>query len=137
MRAPFLFKSLIIFIAIAAPLFLRAADRTTISLNGSWQIENSKEADVIPTAWKHKVPAPGLAHSVEPPFPQVDQFDSRVLIQNRVGRASLPGALSFSTQVCRGKSVTGSGTVAHSRSPRRGVSRSCESTRRSSVQVSG
>lgn len=102
MRAGFLFKSLTIFIATAAPLFLGATDRTTISLNGSWQIEDSKEADAMPTAWKHKVPVPGLAHSAEPPFPQVDQFDSRMLIQNRVGQGKLPqSAIVFSAGVSR------------------------------------
>jgi hypothetical protein len=65
----FLFKTVFI-LSIAAPtLSLWATDRTTISLNGIWQIENSKEADAIPVAWNHKVPVPGLAHSAEPAFP--------------------------------------------------------------------
>src|SRR6202023_2020181 len=91
MSARFLFRSFVIFTAVTAPtLFLWAADRTTISLNGTWQIEDSKEAEAIPVAWKHKVPVPGLAHSAQPPFPQVDQFDSRMLLQNRVSQGNLP-----------------------------------------------
>jgi len=90
MIARFLFKSFVILTAVAAPtLFLWATDRTTISLNGTWQIEDSKEEE-IPVAWNHKVPVPGLAHSAEPAFPQVDQFDSRMSIQNRVGQGKLP-----------------------------------------------
>src|SRR3984893_17475406 len=93
MSSRFLFKSLAIFTAVAAPtLSLWATDRTTISLNGTWQIEDSKEAEAIPVAWNHTVPVPGLAHSAEPAFPQVDQFDSRMLLQNRVSQGSLPNS---------------------------------------------
>src|ERR1700687_128478 len=86
-----LFKSFVMLAAVAAPsLSLGATGRTTISLNGTWQIEDSKDAEAIPVAWNHKVAVPGLAHSAEPAFPQVDQFDSRMLIQNRVGQGKLP-----------------------------------------------
>src|SRR5215471_5486332 len=85
------FKLLIIVVAIATQsVCLRAADRTTISLNGTWQIEDSKDPAVIPVAWNHKTPVPGLAHSAEPAFPHVDEFDSRMLIQNRVSQGNLP-----------------------------------------------
>ena len=85
------FKSVIILTALAGSgLSLWASERTTISLNGTWQIEDSKEADATPAVWNHKVPVPGLAHSAQPAFPQVDQFDSRMLIQNRVGQGKLP-----------------------------------------------
>jgi beta-galactosidase len=69
---------------------LSATDRKTVSLNGTWQIEESKEAEAMPVVWNHTVPVPGLAHSAQPAFPQVDQFDSRTLIQNRVGQGKLP-----------------------------------------------
>ena len=36
-----------------------------------------------PSPGTAKFPVPGLAHSAQPAFPQVDQFDSRMLIQNR------------------------------------------------------
>lgn len=86
-----LFPSIIIlFVAVVFPLSLWGAERTTISLNGTWDIEDSKEAEAIPVAWQHKVPVPGLAHSAQPAFPQVDQFDSRMLIQNWVGAGKLP-----------------------------------------------
>src|SRR3981081_3739985 len=93
MNARLLFKSFVILTAIAAPTFsLWATDRTTISLDGALQIEDSKEAEAIPVSWNHKVSVPGLAHSAEPAFPQVDQFDSRLLLQNRVSQGNLPGS---------------------------------------------
>jgi beta-galactosidase len=103
MSAGSLLRSFVILIAVAAPtVFLRATDRTTISLNGTWQIEDSKQADTIPVAWSHKVQVPGLAHSAEPAFPQVDQFDSRMLIQNRVSQGKLPkSAIVYNAGVSR------------------------------------
>ena len=96
-------KSLVIFTAVATPtLYLRATDRATISLNGTWQIEDSKEAEAIPVAWNHTVPVPGLAHSAEPGFPQVDQFDSRMMIRNLVGQGKLPRtAIAYNAGVSR------------------------------------
>ena len=90
MDARSVFRSFSILVAAIFPVVLHAGDRTTISLNGTWQIEDSKDADAMPASWHHKVPVPGLAHSSEPAFPQVDQFDSRMLIQNRVGQGKVP-----------------------------------------------
>src|SRR5467141_1665757 len=102
MNAHLLFKSFVILTAMAAPTFLWASDRTTISLDGTWQIEDSKEAEAIPVVWNHKVPVPGLAHSAQPAFPQVDQFDSRMVIQNRVANGKLPkSAIVFNAGVSR------------------------------------
>ncbi len=97
------FKSIIILsVAAALPLSLRGAERTTISLNGTWDIEDSRKAEAIPAAWNHKAPVPGLAHSAQPAFPQVDQFDSRMLIQNRVGSGKLPkSAIVYNAGVSR------------------------------------
>ena len=86
--------------AIVLPLTLRAAERTTIPLDGTWDIEDSKEPETIPAAWKHKAPVPGLAHSAQPAFPQVDEFDSRMLIQNRVRAGKQPkSAIVFTAGV--------------------------------------
>src|SRR5215472_16703477 len=84
-------KLLVFVIAIAVqPVCLWATDRTTISLNGTWRIEDSKDATKIPVVWNHKAPVPGLAHSAEPAFAHVDEFDSRMLILNIVSQGSLP-----------------------------------------------
>jgi len=102
MNARSVFQACAILVAATFPVLSRAADRTTLSLDGTWQIEDSKEADAIPVSWHHKVPVPGLAHSSEPGFPQVDQFDSRMLIQNRVAQGKLPkSALVSSAGVSR------------------------------------
>lgn len=81
---------MILYIAAAFPLAMRGADRTTISLDGIWDIADSAEAEAIPSTWNHKAPVPGLAHSAKPAFPHVDEFDSRLLIRNRVNNGKLP-----------------------------------------------
>jgi hypothetical protein len=87
---PIVVLSFILSLEAAFPLPLWAAERTTVSLNGTWDIEDSRDAEAIPVVWNHKVPVPGLAHSAQPAFPQVDEFDSRMGIQNRVGEGKLP-----------------------------------------------
>jgi len=92
----------VLWVAAAFPLSLRGAERTTISLNGIWDIEDSREPEAIPAAWNHQAPVPGLAHSAQPAFPQVDQFDSRMVIQNRVANGKLPkSAIVYNSGVSR------------------------------------
>jgi len=74
-------------LASAAALPLSAAEanhRTNLSLNGQWDITDSVAPDALPTAYAHKVPVPGLAHSAIPAFPDVDQYESRELLSNKV-----------------------------------------------------
>jgi hypothetical protein len=78
----------VLFAAILSPL--KAAQRTVISLDGTWEIEDSKDPDAIPLKWTHQVPVPGLAHSAQPGFPHVDEFDSRQLILNRARDGKVP-----------------------------------------------
>ena len=94
-------KLVLLLVALTtSSLLLRAAERTTISLDGTWDIEDSKEPELIPVAWNHKAPVPGLAHSAQPAFPHVDEFDSRMLIQNRVAAGKLPrSAIVFNAGV--------------------------------------
>src|SRR5450631_4163224 len=80
----------IMFLAVfAAPLW---AQRTTLSLDGQWEIADSVEAGSLPAAYSHKAPVPGLAHSAVPVFKDVDEFESRQLIQNRVARGLAPAS---------------------------------------------
>src|SRR3984893_15346138 len=69
--------------------------RTVLSLNGTWDIADSVSPDSPPTAFTHKVPVPGLAHSAH--FPDVDLFDSREIIANRVRRKELPESANVAT----------------------------------------
>jgi hypothetical protein len=77
-------------VLLLAFLPLCAAERTVISLNGEWQITDSKAPSPIPSTFDHTTPVPGLVHSSKPAFPDVDEFDSREVIQNRVSKSMLP-----------------------------------------------
>src|SRR5438094_3860697 len=69
-----------------------AAQRTTMSLDGNWDIADSVSPTEIPTVFSHKAPVPGLAHSATPAFADVDLFDSQGVIANRIGRGELPAS---------------------------------------------
>ena len=58
----------IIALSIAAAFAVSqwAMERTTVSLNGIWDIEDSREVDAVPAGWNHKAPVPGLAHPAQP-----------------------------------------------------------------------
>jgi hypothetical protein len=79
--------ALVLLFCLALPCL---AARVTISLDGTWDIADSLSADQVPAAYTHKTPVPGLAHSSTPAFADVDLFDSRELIVNRVGRGDMP-----------------------------------------------
>ncbi|HVX67056.1 MAG TPA: glycoside hydrolase family 2 TIM barrel-domain containing protein, partial [Bryobacteraceae bacterium] len=66
------------------------ADRVTIPLDGTWDIADSIAAEPAPAVFTHKTPVPGLAHSATPAFNDVDLFDSRELIANRVSKGDMP-----------------------------------------------
>ena len=66
------------------------AERIVLSLDGEWDITDSKTADRLPTHFDHKAPVPGLVHSSTPGFADVDLFDSQQVIQNRVAQGKLP-----------------------------------------------
>lgn len=44
----------------------------------------------MPREWHHRVPVPGLAHLAQPGFADVDRFDSKEVIVNRVQKGILP-----------------------------------------------
>ena len=91
---------LFLLFVLEAPL--GAAQRTTLSLDGQWEIADSVEAGDLPAAYSHKAPVPGLAHSAVPGFKDVDEFESHQLIQNRVTRGLAPAsALVSSAGVAR------------------------------------
>lgn len=54
-----------------------AEGRAVISLNGTWQIDESVSAHEIPAAFDHTVAVPGLVNHAKPSFPEVDLFASR------------------------------------------------------------
>jgi hypothetical protein len=56
--------------------------RTTLSLDGQWDVQDSVQADQIPKQFRHSAPVPGLTHSATPAFVDVDQYQSRELLSN-------------------------------------------------------
>jgi len=85
---------------LAAPLW--AGQRVTLSLDGQWDIADSIQGETPPALYTHRAPVPGLAHSAVPGFKDVDEFESRQLIQNRVKRGLSPAsAMTASAGVSR------------------------------------
>jgi beta-galactosidase len=66
------------------------AERRTITLDGTWEVDESLSATDRPAAFRHKVQVPGLTNQSQPPFPDVDLFDSKELISNRIRSGRLP-----------------------------------------------
>jgi len=74
------------------------AERITVPLDGDWRIEESKGAEEIPKSFGHAVPVPGMANLATPAFPNVDMFDSREVISNRISKGMLPESAMVSTR---------------------------------------
>jgi beta-galactosidase len=60
------------------------AERVTVSLDGTWEIEDGKSATDIPTAFTHTGPVPGMANLAQPPFENVDRFLAREQLASRI-----------------------------------------------------
>jgi beta-galactosidase len=69
-----------------------AAGRTTLNLDGTWEIADSREAREMPSSFQHTVPVPGLANLASPPFTNVDAFYSREHLANRIRAGLAPAA---------------------------------------------
>jgi beta-galactosidase len=65
-------------------------ERVTLRLDGEWEIADSVDADETPAEFTHTVPVPGLAHLAKPPFPDVDKFETRENLWDRVSAGELP-----------------------------------------------
>lgn len=83
-------RTLGVFLAVLLLPALRAGDRTVISLDGEWDIADSNAPLPLPSVFTGKAPVPGLAHSAVPRFPDVDEFESRDVILNRISKGMLP-----------------------------------------------
>jgi beta-galactosidase len=62
------------------------AHRTTLSLNGTWDVEDSVGANEMPKTYNHTAPVPGLTHSAVPAFADVDQYKTKQLLSNLVAQ---------------------------------------------------
>lgn len=81
-------RAAILLLVMAAVFDAHASDkeRTTLSLNGTWQIAESVSAEERPAAFTHTVPVPGMVNLAKPAFPQVDWFASREYFVRPFGR---------------------------------------------------
>src|SRR5579883_1053016 len=73
------------------------AQRAVIPLDGEWRIEDSVSATTMPQTWRHTVAVPGLANQAQPGFTDVDRFDSREVIDNRIRKKRLPESARVTT----------------------------------------
>jgi hypothetical protein len=73
--------SILLLMVLSGPMAF--AQRQTVPLNGTWEIDDSVAADQPPQVYTHTVPVPGLAHSARPAFADVDQFSGGVSHQQR------------------------------------------------------
>lgn len=80
---------LALWLAMAA-VSLAAADRTTIALDGEWQLAESVAPSPAPPAFAHRAPVPGLANLATPPLKDIDRFDSREFIAASIREKRLP-----------------------------------------------
>jgi beta-galactosidase len=53
------------------------AQREVVSLNGTWDIEESTSGEKVPQKFNHKVEVPGLVNMSQPEFADVDKFYSK------------------------------------------------------------
>jgi beta-galactosidase len=60
------------------------AQRTVISLNGSWEVEESIKPDVLPQKYTHTGPVPGLTNLSKPYFPNVDKFTTLAVLKHPI-----------------------------------------------------
>jgi len=63
--------------SLSAVSLIAGEGRTTILLNGMWQIAESVSSNDVPKAFDHTVVVPGLVNQAKPVFPEVDLFASR------------------------------------------------------------
>lgn len=64
--------------------------RLIVPRDGEWDIDEGVEPESIPTNFGHTVPVPGLAHSAQPPFPEVDQYEFREHILDMIEMGLYP-----------------------------------------------
>lgn len=77
-------------LAATLPAAKAPTERTTLSLNGTWDVGESAAATPAPSEFAHKAPVPGLTNLATPPFADVDRFDSRELIDVEIRDGKRP-----------------------------------------------
>ncbi|MGA2258093.1 MAG: hypothetical protein ABSG53_25795, partial [Thermoguttaceae bacterium] len=57
-----------------------AAERTTLSLDGTWSVAEGIQPEKVPTSFNHKVAVPGLTNQAQPAFPDVDRYETHEFV---------------------------------------------------------
>jgi beta-galactosidase len=84
------FRTMAVLLLAAGTFSQARSGRTVIPLDGTWQVAESLDTEPVPTAYPRKAPVPGLANLATPPFPDVDKFDSRELIDVEIRDKTRP-----------------------------------------------
>ena len=79
-----------LFLGLLSAGGVSADGRRIVSLDGVWQIADSREADAIPLTYDRSAPVPGLANLASPAFKDVDQFISRENLSRRISAKRAP-----------------------------------------------
>ena len=90
-----------------------AGQRIVVPLDGEWSIDDGVEPESIPTSFGHTVPVPGLVHSANPVFPEVDQYETRehILALIRYGKYPPSEDPAFWAEPLRNATTSGIGKV--------------------------
>ena len=83
-------RVLVASISLLAWLDLAAAQRTTLSLDGTWSVGESVQPEEIPASFEHKAPVPGLTKQARPAFPEVDRYETYEYILTMKNNGVLP-----------------------------------------------
>ncbi len=76
-------------VALGWPL-AAAAQRTTLSLDGTWSVAEGIQPEEIPPRFDHQVAVPGLTNQARPAFPDVDRYETHEFIFTMKNNAVLP-----------------------------------------------
>lgn len=74
-----------------------SAQRAVVPLDGEWRIADSISGAAPPRAYPHTAPVPGLANLAQPPFADVDKFDSYENIDKKIRLKQLPASARLAT----------------------------------------
>ena len=70
------------------------ADRLVVPLDGTWSVEESVGAEEVPAAFDHRVAVPGLTNLAQPPFPDVDHYETHEFVWTMKRYDVLPATAS-------------------------------------------
>jgi len=76
-------------VALGWPL-AAVAQRTTLSLDGTWSVAEGVQPGEIPTRFDHTVAVPGLTNQAKPAFADVDRYETHEFIFTMKNNAVLP-----------------------------------------------